>query len=111
MTTRCVDIRVVSTPVLENYPTLAIWRPYQMHSTGQLVPARIDLRWEKVNDDGWQLIRASVSGQRLKKDGEPGKGDATTYYVYDGRQLQDEKASPQWLFDAIHKYHPELVRR
>lgn len=100
---KIVDIRVVSVLLTENFASMPIRRPYSMHATGELIPLRVDMRWENVNDHGVELVRASVTGRRLKKDGTPGLADATTDFVRDSRWVQD---IPTWLSNYIMKYAP-----
>jgi hypothetical protein len=102
---RVVDTRFVSIDVPEGYSELVVHRPYSMHTTGSLLPQRLDIRWEKVNDDGWQLIRLSVTGPRVKKDGTVGLVHATTFFKESGRTWQHD--IPEWITTEVNKWHPK----
>lgn len=97
-----VDIRVVSIS-LDNTDTdddwLPIWRPYSMHQTGTLLARRADMRWENG-----ELVRLTVTGPRLRINGERGKQDTTTHYVWNTRTIQ---AVPVWLQHLVVENAPE----
>lgn len=94
-----VDSRVISVGVgdCEDIP---IHKPYVMHPTGMVDPERVDMRWENS-----ELVRLSVSGRRIKKDGTIGLGEATTYFVWNTRVIQETQ--PDWLQHIVRLYDPK----
>lgn len=94
---KCVDSRAVCVEITD-CERLSIQMPYAMHSTGKLVPERVDMRWENG-----ELVKLRVSGGRIKKDGTVGMSSATTHYVWYGRIIQDR---PGWLSELVTLYRP-----
>lgn len=92
-----VDSRAVSVEV-EGYQPIPIQRPYVMHPTGMLVPARVDMRWENE-----ELVKLTVSGRKLRKDSTVGIAESTTVFVFHGNQQQ--KIWP-WLTTIVVTYTP-----
>lgn len=105
MTTKIVDSRIVSIETEVQVP-LDIQRPYSMHVTGKLLPRRVDFRWEREQEEVWLLVRASVSGPRIKNDGTPGKADATTWFVSHGRWVQ---SWAKWVEVLAETFKPTTV--
>lgn len=93
-----VDSRAVSVEV-EGYQPIPIQRPYVMHPTGMLVPARVDMRWENG-----ELVKLTVSGRKLRIDGSVGMCESTTVFTYHGRAQQTDW--PGWLTAIVITYTP-----
>lgn len=103
MTTKVVETKVVSVDISGLHDTMEINRPYTMHATGHLMPDRVDMRWERVDYGIWSLVRASVSGVRIKNNGEPGLTRATTWFVHSTRVMA---GLPGWLADVEKEWKP-----
>jgi hypothetical protein len=98
-----VDSRAVSVEV-SGCEHLPIQRPYVMHPTGMLNPARADIRWENG-----ELVKLSVSGRKIRKDGSIGLADSTTHYVWYGSWQQAENTQPFWLQSLVHQFEPNTT--
>lgn len=104
MNTKVVETKLVSVDVSGLVAgTISIQRPYTMHKTGSLIPERVDLRWEREDYGEWVMVRASVSGVRMKLSGEPGIAQATSWFITHSRR---EQPFPDWLDELVRDWGP-----
>lgn len=101
--TEVVDSHMVSVSI-EGADIMPVWRVYSNVSAGHLLPGRVELRWENG-----ELVRMSVYGKRIKKDGTVGNGDSSTQFVVYGKALP-ENPIPDWLADLVSEHSPESGR-
>lgn len=96
-----VDSIAVSIAVsgVDNIP---IQRPYVMHPTGMLQPARVDIRWENG-----ELVKLTVSGRKLKTDGRLGLAESTTHFVW--YSVIQQHGRPDWLDMLVQQHAPRSV--
>lgn len=94
-----VDARMVSVSVT-GADIMPVWRMYNMHSTGNLLPERAEFRWENG-----KLVRMTVYGKRIKKDDTVGNADSSTQFVLFGQVLA-ENPIPDWLSFLVGMHAP-----
>lgn len=96
---KVVDARMVSVDI-EGADIMPIWRMFNMHTTGDVLPERAEFRWENG-----ELVRMAVYGKRMRKDGTVGLGDSSTQFVQYGRVLE-QNPIPGWLAMLVERYRP-----
>lgn len=104
---KVVDTRIISSSAPADAGVLPIQKPYSMHTTGALDPGRVEARWERTNNGEWQLVRLTVSGRKLKKDGSPGLNEGTTHFVYYGQEWLAER--PEWVANVVAFWSPVSI--
>lgn len=79
---------------------------YAMHETSMFRPIAGGVYYERINGQGWKVIKVWLSGYNVKKDGTTGEQrKVSRWHGYEGAEL----AGPKWLRDLVVENKPQDV--